>query len=108
MVVPNNLHQIQFDGKPVVVAVDPGLHFDCSIELAQNSKGERIPGYDVSVACDDPRSFFEDHRATLGGAQDYIRDCAGQLVLDKWPPRSPALVPATEIAKTLLCEADFE
>lgn len=64
-----------------------GIYFDGSIEPATDDDGKPQAGFDVSVACDNPRSFFEDRRATLAGAADFIRDCVASLVVDKFPDK---------------------
>lgn len=64
--------------------IEKGLYCDITIEPATNAAGDPRPGYDISVACDAPRNFFEDTRATLVGAQEYVNDCLGALILDKF------------------------
>lgn len=74
-----------------------GLFFDVAIEPA-NEDGRPHLGWDVSIACDDPRGYFEERRDTINGAADFVKDCVGLLILEKFPE----LVPKTEAQATLV------
>jgi len=84
----------------------PGLFFDVAIEPATDD-GKPVAGWDVSVACDEPRSFFEEHRETITGAADFVRDCVGILVLEKFAKQIDAgrMLPAPQGATVGTAEA---